>query len=44
MGGRERERNTDVQEKHSCEVASCTLPTGELVHNPGMCPERESNR
>ena len=32
----ERER-----EKHEC--ASHTSPTGDLAHNPGMCPDWESN-
>ena len=36
-GGREGE-------KHQCVVASHTPPTGDLAHNPGMCPDRESNR
>ena len=36
--GQERE-----EEKHSCVVASCTPPTGDLACNPGMCPDRESN-
>ena len=25
-------------------VASCTPPTGDLTHSPGMCPDLESNR
>ena len=33
--GREGER---VGEKHQCVVASHTPPTGDLAHNPGMCP------
>ena len=38
----ERERNINVPEK--CQlVASYTPPTGDLAHNPGMCPGRESN-
>ena len=32
------------REKHQCVVASCTPPTGDLAHNPGMCPDRELNR
>ena len=36
--GREGER-----EKHQCVVASCTPPTGDLAHNPGMCPDWESD-
>ena len=37
--GREKERvrNIDVQEKQQL-VASLTPPTGDLVHNPAMCP------
>ena len=31
-------------EKHQCVVASCTPPTGNLAHNPGMCPDWESNQ
>ena len=30
-------------EKHQCVVASSVPPTGELTHNPGMCPDWESN-
>ena len=30
-------------EKHQCVVVSCILPTGDLAHNPGMCPDWESN-
>ena len=26
-----------------CVVASCTLPTGNMALNPGMCPDWESN-
>ena len=37
--GREGER---VREEYSL-VASCTSPNGDLAHNPGMCPDRESN-
>ena len=39
--GREGEREG---EKHQCVVASRTPPTGDLARNPGMCPDRESNR
>ena len=39
---KERERNIDVQEIHQW-VASGTPPTGNLAHNPGMCPDWESN-
>ena len=34
-GGRE-------EEKHQCVAASCTPPTGDMGHNPGMCPDWES--
>ena len=30
-------------EKHQCVVASRTPPTGDLAHNPGLCPDWESN-
>ena len=33
--GREREREG---EKHQSVVASQAPPTGDLAHNPGMCP------
>ena len=36
-GGREGE-------KHQCVVTSHTPPTEDLAHNPGMCPDQESNR
>ena len=32
----ERER---TGEKHQCVVASHAPPTGDLAHNPGMCPK-----
>ena len=35
----ERER-----EKHQCVVASHAPPTGDLAHNPGMCPDWELNQ
>ena len=31
-------------EKHHCVVASHKHPTGALAHNPGMCPDWESNQ
>ena len=31
-------------EKHQCVVASHTPPTGDLAHNPGMCPHWELNQ
>ena len=39
--GREGEREG---EKHQCIVASHVPPTGDLAHNPGMCPDWESNQ
>ena len=30
-------------EKHQCVVASHMSPTGDLAHNPGMCPDWELN-
>ena len=39
--GRERERQG---EKHQCVVASHAPPTGDQAHNPGMCPDWESNQ
>ena len=38
--GREGEREG---EKHQCAVASHVPPTGDLVCNPGMCPDQELN-
>ena len=38
--GREGERQG---EKHQCVVASHVPPTGDLAHNPGMCPDWELN-
>ena len=31
------------EQKHQSVVASCARPTGDLAHNPGMCPDWESN-
>ena len=31
-------------EKHHCVVASRAPPTGDLAHNPGMCPAWELNQ
>ena len=39
--GREGEREG---EKYQCVVASHVAPTGDLAHNPGMCPDWELNR
>ena len=33
-----------VGEIHQCVFASHTPPTGDLAHNPGMCPDWESNQ
>ena len=30
--------------KHQCMVASHAPPSGDLAHNPGMCPDWESNQ
>ena len=38
--GREGEREG---EKHQCVVASGAPHTGDLAHNPAMCPDWESN-
>ena len=32
-----------MEEKHQCVVAFRKPPTGNLAHNPGMCPDWESN-
>ena len=41
----EREREGEREgEKHQCEVASHAPPTRDLAHNPGMCPDWESNQ
>ena len=39
--GKERGREG---EKYQCVVAPGTPPTGDLAHNPGMCPDWESNQ
>ena len=39
--GKEGEREG---EKHQCMVASPAPLTGDLAHNPGMCPDWESNQ
>ena len=40
-GGRDGERE---EEKHQC-VDACPMPlTGNLTHNPGMCPDWELNQ
>ena len=40
---RGRDRNRDVQDRHRS-VASHAPPTGDQAHNPGMCPDWESNQ
>ena len=40
---KEKETNIDVKEKHWM-VVSHMSPTRDLAHNPGMCPDRESNQ
>ena len=37
---RERERNTDAREKYQSRMCS----TWEETHNPGICPDWESNQ
>ena len=39
---KEREKDIDVWEKHGL-VAFHMPPTGDLAHNPDMCPDLESN-
>ena len=39
----ERKRGRE-EEKHQCVVASHPLLTGDLAHNPGMCPDCELNQ
>ena len=34
----ERGRDREKGEKHQCMVAYGVPPTGDLAHNPGMCP------
>ena len=38
------EKGRRKREKHQYVVAPHTTPTGDLVCNPGMCPDWESNR
>ena len=41
---RERVRKGEREgEKHQCVAESHTPLTGNPAHNPGMCPDRESN-
>ena len=42
-----RQRRGEVEregEKHQYVVASRVSPTGDLAHNPGMCPDWEWNQ
>ena len=39
-----REEREIEREKHQCVVASHAPSTGDLAHNPGICPDWESNR
>ena len=38
-----RERGREG-EKYQCMVTSGVVPTGDVAHNPGMCPDWESNQ
>ena len=40
---REGKGERNLGEKHQGVVASHVAPTGDLAHNPGMCPDWESN-
>ena len=40
---KERERNINAQGKHGAD-ASYAPPSGDLAHNPGMCPDQELNQ
>ena len=39
----ERGEGREKEGEKQCVVASCLPPTGDLAHNPGMCPDWESN-
>ena len=42
---RQRRREEEREgKKYRCVVASCAPATGDLAHNPGMCPNWELNR
>ena len=41
--GREKDRERNIY-VHEISVASRTPPMGDSAHNPGMCPDWESNR
>ena len=40
----ERREGERMGEKHQCMVASYMPPSGDLPHNPGMCPDWEPNQ
>ena len=40
----EREREGEREGEKQCVVASRMPPTGDMAHNPGMCPDWESNQ
>ena len=40
----EREREGEREGEKQCVVASHVPPTGDMAHNPGMCPDWELNR
>ena len=41
---RQRRRKGEKEgEKYQRAIASCTSPTGDLAHHPGMCPDWELN-
>ena len=42
--GRKKERETLMHERQHQSVASRTPLTGNLAHNPGMCPDWELNQ
>ena len=42
---RERGREEEgEEEKHHCVAAPHVPPTGDLAHNPGICPDWDSNQ
>nr|KAF6279136.1 hypothetical protein mMyoMyo1_010179 [Myotis myotis] len=42
-GERGTDRQTSTVRENPGSAASCTPPTGDGAHNPGLCPDRESN-
>ena len=40
---KERERNINVREKSRWRLPLACTPTRDRTHNPGMCPDQESN-